>query len=100
METSRYEPSTDAVHLAPGASLYCRFHEEAHREQCKTRRWRFVANLRDFRLVNYLATLWIEYDALRRARAVMEKLGVWTEDAEQEARRSFYSYVRRNEVTN
>lgn len=95
-----YDPRTDKILLEKGASLYVKFHEEAHREQCKSAKWRFIANLRDFRLVNYLATLWIEFDAMRRARVVMEKLGVWSDDVEQEARRSFYSYVRRKEVTN
>lgn len=98
-EISQYDPNTDTITLRLGASLYERFHEQAHQDQYKSAIWRFLIHARGLRFVNYLVTLWIEYDALRRARTVMEKLGIWTDDAEQEARRMFFSYVRRKELT-
>lgn len=95
-----YDPRTDEITLDPDASLYVRLHELAHQEQYRNKSWvfRVVLVLRCIRGLNYLATLWIEFDALRRARSVMQTMGVWTDDAEQEARRSFYTYVRRKEL--
>lgn len=91
-----YDPRTDKIILEPDASLYVRFHEQAHQEQYRCAIWRFWFALRHIPGVNYLVSLWIEWDALRRARSVMQKLGVWNDAAEQEARRGFYSYVRGN----
>jgi Zn-dependent membrane protease YugP len=46
------------------------------------------------RLVGWVVTVWIEFDAYRRARVRLERLGHWTADAEKEARRMLMSYIR------
>lgn len=96
MDTSYYDPKTDQLHLKPGASLYERFHETAHRDQWQNSRlWRFVIRLRRIPFVKYLATLAVEYDALRRARQVMRNLGIWSHHASNEAGAMFNSYVKK-----
>lgn len=91
-----YNTKTDEVRVAPDASLYCRFHELAHRDQWKNSRlWRGLIRLTTVPRAKYLATLVVEYDALRRARRVMRKLGIWTPEASNEAGVMFNSYVKK-----
>jgi hypothetical protein len=99
-EPNQYDPATDTITLRPDASLYVRFHEEAHREQYRTHSWLvFLRNVFALSaLGNYLATIWIEFDALRRARRTMRALGIWNLSAAQEATRGFRSYVFRKEL--
>jgi hypothetical protein len=97
---SHYSPRDGKIVMAPGASLYARFHEEAHREQHETGAtcfwiWRFAWF---WPVVGRVVTLWIEIDADRRARKVMHKLGVWTVEAEKEARANLMSYFKRKEI--
>lgn len=97
---SHYSPRDRKIVLTPSASLYARFHEEAHREQHETNAvcFQFWAHLWFFPLIGRLVTLWIEIDADRRARRVMHKLGVWTVEAEKEARANLMSYFKRKEI--
>jgi hypothetical protein len=92
---SYYQPSTRKIILAPDATAYAKFHELAHKEQHDTmalvfRAW-FI--LRWFKVTNYFATLWIEWDAHCRARAAMMKLGLWNDEARQEGRSNLKSYA-------
>jgi hypothetical protein len=90
-----YYPLTKQIVLRPDASLYARFHEEAHRQQhlSAPRLFIVVCVLRGIRVVSYFATLAVEYDAYRRARRVMRRLGLWSEEACQEAKNCLISYV-------
>lgn len=97
---SHYSPRDRKVILAPGASLYSRFHEEAHREQHEQNAfvfW-FWARAWFLPLIGRIAVIIIEIDADRRARRVMHKLGVWTAAAEKEARENITSYFTRKEI--
>lgn len=98
---SHYDPRTREIVLSPCASLYCRFHELAHREQHETRAAPFLAWSKccPIRVLGYFALLWIEWDAYRRARRVMQRLGVWSKEACIEARNTFISYVTQQEIT-
>jgi hypothetical protein len=85
---SHYSPRDHKIVLRPDASLYARFHEEAHREQHETSAivFHFWAHLWFWPVLGRLVTLWIEIDADRRARRVMQKLGVWSVEAAKESR--------------
>lgn len=100
MRGSNYNPNTRRIFLEPDASLYCRFHELAHKEQHESARWRILFAARFVRGLTYLATLWLEYDAYRRARKVMEHLGVWSAEAETEARLALRAYKRKESPPN
>lgn len=93
---NHYDPRTGTVQLRADASLYAHFHELAHEEQHKELAWPYLfwCGLRKLRLVGWVVTLWIEFDAYRRARARLERLGHWTADAEKEAHRMLMSYIR------
>lgn len=98
---NQYRPWDRKIVLRPDASLYARFHEEAHREQHETNSVVFWAwaSLHFLRGIGWVVTVWIEWDANRRARRAMEKAGLWTKDAQSEARHSIMSYIKRRETT-
>jgi len=98
-ERSLYVPATRTIVLSPDASLYSKFHELAHKEQHDKMVPAFVAwsIFYRVRVLNYFVTLWVEWDAHRRARRDMEKLGVWSEQAGQEGRNNLMSYAMRKE---
>lgn len=95
--TSTYHPSTRQIHHAAGASLYARFHELAHAEQHERMTWLFIIWALGHKIpgVRHVVTVLIELDAHRRARVVMQRLGVWTPEAETEGRLSLRSYLKR-----
>lgn len=97
--TNHYDARTRQIHLRPDATLYTRFHELAHKEQHETKYCVFMAWLRfgGLRLVDYFLGLWLEIDAYRRARRVMEKLGCWNDEARQRARKCLMNHIRRRE---
>ena len=96
-----FDPTTGEIKLRHDATLYTKFHEIAHKAQHTEKPFMFVlcCSLRLLPLANYLATLWIEYDALRRARKIMQFLGVWNSAVEREAKRAFRSYVFRKAIS-
>jgi hypothetical protein len=96
---SHFNPQSGKIVLIPGATLYARFHELAHAEQYESAKWRFWFSTRMVRGLSYLSTLWVEYDAHRRARRVMKRLGVWNADAAAEGNASLKSYITRKELT-
>jgi hypothetical protein len=93
---NHYNPRSGTVTMRPDASLYAHFHELAHKDQHKELAWPYLfwCALRRLRLVGKVVTIWIEYDAYRRARSRLERLGHWTEEAEKEARRMLMSYIK------
>lgn len=97
---SHYNDVLGIPMLSPGASPYERFHEEAHMEQHKSGSlvWRAYKIGRLIPFVNYAVTLWIERDAMNRAKTVMERLGVWDAAAAAEAESDYQSYVRMSPV--
>jgi len=97
---SSYDPRTGEIHCSPGASLYARFHELAHKDQHENGAACYYAwlALRYFRVVGYLSILWIELDAILRARRVMLTLGLWNDRACQEAKNNLISYARMKEI--
>lgn len=97
---SNYNPKTRRINLAPDASLYCRFHELAHKEQHESAKWRICFAARFVRGFNWIITLLIEYNAYRRARRVMERIGIWSAEAEIEARDALRAYITRKELPN
>jgi hypothetical protein len=100
-QISKYDTRTGMVTCQPGASLYVRFHEEAHREQhqSKSAIWRIWWYGRWIRGVQWVVTLLIEYDAYRRARRALERLGAWTAELETEAWHGLKSYIKRKELS-
>lgn len=94
---SHYDPKTGEINLAPDASLYCKFHEIAHKQQHLARTWPYIF----WRVgscipgLKYLATLLIEFDALRRARRTMRFLKIWNASHQREASHMFRSYIWR-----
>jgi hypothetical protein len=96
---SLYDPRTREIKMSPGASLYSRFHELAHKEQHDTMAPVYLAwaIFRQIRFVDWFVTLCIEYDAHRRARRVMQRLEVWSDEACQEGRNNLISYAMRKE---
>lgn len=97
MTTSYYNPILRAVILRDGASKYERYHEEAHQAQHdeKCLCWRVWHSANWVRGIEYLVTLWIEYDAYLRARREMIKNGDWNSETEKEARQGLLSYLKR-----
>lgn len=97
---NHYNPSTGKVALRSDASLYACFHELAHKEQHETLALPYIfwCGLRKLRLVGWLVTVWIEFDAYRRARVRLKRLGHWTDEAEKEARRMLMSYIVKRET--
>lgn len=98
--TSNYDIRTRKVTIAGSASLYERFHEEAHAEQDRESCLPFLVwlHLRQIRLLGYFVTLWVEFDAMRRARRALQKLGLWDQAAAREAKLCLMSYTRRKEL--
>jgi hypothetical protein len=97
---SWYDPETRTVSIAPNAPLYIRFHEEAHKEQHESGAvcfWLWVRLCR-VRVVRYFVSLWVEFDAHRRARKAMERLGLWNQEACNLGRKNLMSYVTLKEV--
>jgi predicted PhzF superfamily epimerase YddE/YHI9 len=92
---SWYDPTDGKIHLAPDACLYVRFHELAHKEQYEQRALcsRVWGRACRIRFARYFACLWIEFDAHRRARAVMKVLGLWNDEASRTAWGSLVSYL-------
>lgn len=97
---SHYNIDTGKIFLVPSATLYTRFHEEAHKEQHQTRCaiWRIYWYGRYIRGIAWLVILLIEFDAYRRARRRLERLGAWNAELAAEAHDALLSHVRRNEV--
>jgi hypothetical protein len=97
---SHYDPRTGQIFLQHDSTLYQRYHEEGHKELHVKHPsiFRLLYDLRRYVLVGYLATLFLEIDADRRARRVMHRLGVWTSEAEKEARSNLMSYFKRKEI--
>ncbi len=100
MPRNYYDPETRRVHLAPDASLYERFHELAHAAQHASGSLAFRAwlRLRWYIVVGYLSIIWLEYDAYWRTRRVLQRLGAWNDDCENEARQGLRSYRKRQEL--
>lgn len=97
MTANLYDPRTRRIYLRPDASLYSQFHEMAHKEQHERGLavfWTWFY-LRRIRLIGYLVTIWIEFDAYRRARRAMQRIGVWSDEYQNEARKGLMSYVTR-----
>jgi hypothetical protein len=94
---NHYNPATREIVLAPSASLYSRFHELAHKDQHESNSTVYIAwvILRRARAINYFVTLWIEFDAYRRTRRVMRRLGLWSDEVRQEARSYLRAYALR-----
>lgn len=94
---SHYNPDQRKIVLHPNASLYARFHELAHADQHEKMVPAFAAWTIFYRVrvLNYFATLWVEFDANRRAKRVMKVLGIWDDGAAREARKNLMSYVAR-----
>lgn len=86
--------------------MYEVFHEHAHEKQHKTGSLVWLVWLVGQRIpgVRYFVTLWLEYDALRRARAEMLraeskfKMRLWDDDAAHDARTKLGSYILRKEL--
>jgi hypothetical protein len=91
---SSYDCKTGKIEIAPGATLYARFHEEAHKEQHHTKAviWRLWWHGRWFHGVQWLTTVLVEFDAYRRARRNMIRLDLWKPEYETEARLDLLSY--------
>lgn len=97
MEISHYDPATRRVNLTPDASLYVRLHEEAHKIQHETQclPWIAYVHCNGIRILGYLSRIWVEFDAMRRARNVMKQIGCWNVAASNEASTAFKTYIRR-----
>lgn len=97
---SSYSPER-GIHMSYKATTYEYFHERAHmvqhRLQCAPWRWWKVFN--GIRLIGYLVTIWLEHDAMVRARYAMEWEGRWTRSTKKEASTKFRSYITRKEVS-
>ena len=96
---NEYDPRTRSITLRPDASLYAYFHELAHKEQHDTGAIAFElwCRLKRLRVLGHLLLLWVELDALRRARRALRRMGCWTDEAKSEAYRGFMSYIRQEE---
>jgi hypothetical protein len=94
-----YDPRTGEIHLTSDATLWAKFHELAHKEQHEEMVPAFVAwsIFYRVRLVSYFVTLWVEWEAGRRTRRVMERLGVWNDEACKEGKKNLMSYAMRKE---
>jgi hypothetical protein len=95
-----YSPRLRKVVVAADATLYVRFHEEAHREQHETAPvffWLCIYASLLPRVGHYINILF-ELDADRRARRIMRKLGLWTSDADRQSRENLMSYFNRKEI--
>lgn len=92
---SQYDPRTRRITLAPSASLYTQFHELAHQEQHEKQTYAYIAwcLFCRVRLIRHVVTFWIELDAYRRAKVKMIKLGIWNDEACQEAKNNLISYA-------
>lgn len=103
---SHYNPDTGEVWLSDNATMYEVFHEHAHQKQHRScaRVWSAWFFGRFFPVINYFVTLWLEYDALRRAHKEMLraerifKCRLWDDEVAKEARRRFRSYLLRREL--
>lgn len=95
-----YDPVLRQMTLPADATLYDRYHEMAHdvqrRIQCFPFRvwWRFNG----IRVLGYLATVYVEFDAMRRARQALEWDGDWTEDTRKEGWTKLRSHITRKEL--
>jgi hypothetical protein len=91
---SWYNCDTGEIVLSPSATLYARFHEEAHKEQHQTkclffRLWWYGRWIRG---VQWVVTVLIELDAYRRARRNMIRLDLWNAEADTEGRHDISNY--------
>ncbi len=90
-----YDPKTRKVHLAPNATLFSAFHEYAHAEQHEKRTMLFCLwlVLHNLRVLGYVVTVLIEWDANRRAQNAMIANGIWTDEACEQAWEGLKSYL-------
>lgn len=86
--------------LSADATLYDRYHETAHDVQRRIQCFPFRAwwKLNGIRLLGYLATVYIEFDAMRRARAALEWDASWTGDMQKEGWTKLMSHIRQKEL--
>jgi hypothetical protein len=98
---SHYSPVTRQIHLQPCETLYGRFHELAHKEQHEKNTLVFRAWVvgRWIRGVQWIVTVWIEFDAHQRARRAMEKLGLWNDAAKKEGWLNLKTYLTQRGVS-
>lgn len=96
---SFYDHHTRRVFVRPDASAYVRFHEEAHKAQHDEKAAAFMAwlILSRIRIVGYFVTIWVEIDAYRRTREVMERLNLWSDEACKEGRKKLMTYIVRGQ---
>jgi hypothetical protein len=95
-----YSPRQRKIVVGADATLYVRFHEEAHREQHETVPFFFwlCVYARPLPFAGRYINLLLELDADRRARRIMRKLGIWSAEADRESRENLRSYFTRKEI--
>lgn len=95
-----YNPALRQMTLPADATLYDRYHEMAHDVQCHVQClafrlwWRFNG----IRVLGYLSTVYIEFDAMRRARQALEWARCWTADTRKEGWTKLRSHITRKEL--
>ncbi len=92
---NHYDPITRKVMLRPDATLFSAYHEYAHAEQHEKKTVLYIlwAIFQNVRILGYLATIAIEWDANRLARNAMIQNGIWTEESRQQAKKGLISYI-------
>lgn len=96
-----YNPQLRQMTLPRHCSQYDRCHEIAHSVQrrVESRAYRAWCRFNGIRVIQYFVVLWIEFDAMLRARHFMEWEGIWSKEVEAEAWGKFMTYIRRKELT-
>jgi len=94
----RYDPKKRKI-SGQFLTTYDEFHEIAHQVQHRIgcRAYRFWARFNGIRVMQYFATIFVEYDALRRARHAMQWESKWSGASEKEAFMKLGTYIRRRE---
>jgi Zn-dependent membrane protease YugP len=88
-----YDPKTREVRVHPTSTLYSMMHEQAHAMQHKENTWCWrLAQIRILGRRSPECALWLEIDAMLRARTILCYLGKWNHNAAREARESLLTY--------
>lgn len=97
MQAIGYDPATGGNNLPETASIYSKFHELAHGDQHRNSPVMFIImiSLSNLWVIGYFITLWIEFDAMRRAKRKMMSFQLWDRARSQEAWRQYRTYIWR-----